>query len=526
MASITRRKPSDCMYREYIGSQGSTPRGLGVIVPEEETLLEGGSRLEHPPSRQYDHPQVESVSQEENSSYWMPGSRPQQTLTKTMLDTYALMRGRLGRGERGPLYQEGFTCKPWEPRPEDDDPKLSPTIPWETFDHEDKERPQKDPTPDLDGASVPRERTFSERLGQIGYVKINGKVTDPDSKTDVLNALNGNPGFSPRVPGFHGTLLSNVMNGTELDEYYTQFLLDVDNEEDPERDNEGNPLDNRINPATFMKWAAGAQKKARLNTAEIEGEVMERARQEELKGKKPPGNHRPLVWSALKPQYDEESGGAISPAYSVDEYPSPLMSPRGVNLSNVPRMFYHMLPEFNVMLARAAFHDGGIDLSMKASSETEIITDVSTMNINVNLANTGQWQLADALGDGNRELGMHRIDVIKLEFKTLMEERDTEVGKATEMILQLNSARDTVTRLGEMIFSRRYELTIPKRRARADQLLGEWKEHLRQQTARAAELTKSLGAELDTLRDVNVKLVGELQGLDKNSENDESWAEI
>ena len=160
-------------------------------------------------------------------------------------------------------------------------------------------------------------------------MKINGKVTDPDSKTDVLNALNGNPGFSPRVPGFHGPLLSNVMNGTELDEYYTQFLLDVDNEEDPERDNEGNPLDNRISPATFMKWAAGAQKKARLNTAEIEGEVVERARQEELKGKKPPGNHRPLVWSALKPQYDEESGGAISPAYSVDEYPSPLMSPRG-----------------------------------------------------------------------------------------------------------------------------------------------------------------------------------------------------
>ena len=189
-------------------------------------------------------------------------------------------------------------------------------------------------------------------------------------------------------------------------------------------------------------------------------------------------------------------------------------------------MFYHMLPEFNVMLARAAFHDGGIDLSMKASSETEIITDVSTVSININLANTGQWQLADALGDGNRELGMHRIDVIKLEFKTLMAERDTEVGKATEMILQLNSARDTVTRLGEMIFARRYELTIPKRRARADQLLGEWKEHLRQQTARAAEVTKSLGAELDTLRDVNVKLVGELQDLDQNSENDESWAEI
>lgn len=160
-------------------------------------------------------------------------------------------------------------------------------------------------------------------------MKINGQVTDPDSKTDVLNALNGIRGYAPRVPGFHGPLLSQVMNDAELGEYYTRFLLDVDNEEDPERDNEGNPLDNRISPVTFMKWASGAQKKVRLNTAEIEGEVVERARQEELKGEKPPGNHRPLVWSALKPQFDLELGGAISPAYSIDEYPSPLMSPRG-----------------------------------------------------------------------------------------------------------------------------------------------------------------------------------------------------
>lgn len=200
-----------------------------------------------------------------------------------------------------------------------------------TSDYEDKESKslQEAPTPDLSGNRAPRERTFSERLGQIGYVKINGTIADPDSKTDVLNALNGVPGCPPRVPGFHDPLLSNVMNNTELEEYYTWFLLDVDNEDDPERDNEGNPLDNRISPSTFIKWAAGARKKGRLNTAEIEWDVVERARQEELKGEKPPGNHSPLVWSALKPQYDEESGSAISPAYSVEEHPSPLMSPRG-----------------------------------------------------------------------------------------------------------------------------------------------------------------------------------------------------
>lgn len=195
-------------------------------------------------------------------------------------------------------------------------------------------------------------------------------------------------------------------------------------------------------------------------------------------------------------------------------------------MNNVPRMFYHMLPEFNLLLARSAFYDGGIDLSPDVSSETEIITDVSIMSIDINLTNTCQLQLADALGDGNRELGMHRMDVIQMEFQTLLEERDAEMGKATEMMLQLNSARDTVTRLEKMIFARRYELTIPRRRARADQLLGEWKEHLRQQAAKAAELTKLWGAELDTLRDVNVKLVAELQDLDHNSENEEDWTDV
>lgn len=120
------------MHREYIGSQDSPPRGLGVIIPE-ETVLEGGSRIEHASSREYDSPQVESLGKEEDVPYWMPGSGPQQTLTKTMLDAYALMRGRLGRGERGPLYRDGFIYKSWEPKPEDDDPKLSPTIPWESL---------------------------------------------------------------------------------------------------------------------------------------------------------------------------------------------------------------------------------------------------------------------------------------------------------------------------------------------------------------------------------------------------------
>lgn len=122
------------MNREYIDSQYSTPHGLGVIVPaEEQTLLDGGSRVEPSASREYDDPQPESTGQEETPPYWISGSRFQPTLTKTMLDTYALMRGRLDRGEQGPLYREDFAYKPWQPRPEDDDPKLSPTIPWETL---------------------------------------------------------------------------------------------------------------------------------------------------------------------------------------------------------------------------------------------------------------------------------------------------------------------------------------------------------------------------------------------------------
>lgn len=120
------------MHREYSDSRGSIPLGLGLIVPE-QTLLDGGSRLEHSLPRQNDDPQPASAIQEEHMPDSIPGSRPQQTLTRTMLNTYALMRGRLERGEQGPLYREGFTYNPWEPRPEDDNPKLSPKFLWETL---------------------------------------------------------------------------------------------------------------------------------------------------------------------------------------------------------------------------------------------------------------------------------------------------------------------------------------------------------------------------------------------------------
>jgi hypothetical protein len=176
---------------------------------------------------------------------------------------------------------------------------------------------------------MPRETAFSERLNQIGYLMINGKVTDPDSKEEVLNALDGIRGCSPPLPGFRVPLPSYIMSSTELKEYYIQFILDVDNEEDVDRDNEGNPLDNHISPGTFLEWAAGAQKIDNLDTAEIEIEAIRRARHEDSKGKKTPGSRRSLEWSALTPQYDEESGSTYSPVYSVDENPSPLMSPQG-----------------------------------------------------------------------------------------------------------------------------------------------------------------------------------------------------
>lgn len=57
-------------------------------------------------------------------------------------------------------------------------------------------------------------------------------------------------------------------------------------------------------------------------------------------------------------------------------------------MDHVPHMFYHMLPEVNLMLARAAYYDGGIDLSLKVSSRTEVITDVSKSTNSTGQADT------------------------------------------------------------------------------------------------------------------------------------------
>jgi hypothetical protein len=119
------------MYAKYINSYDSTPCGLGVMIPGEE-LLEYVPRVENPLSQKDDGLHTKPAGQQETSSQ-CPRSKLQQTLTKTMLDTYALMRGRLGRGDLGPLYRKGFFYRPWQLKPEDNDPKLSPIIPWGTL---------------------------------------------------------------------------------------------------------------------------------------------------------------------------------------------------------------------------------------------------------------------------------------------------------------------------------------------------------------------------------------------------------
>lgn len=331
------------MYGRVIPSSGPALHGLGVTFPQ-KTVLDNGTGFEHAQSEKGEESDIQPAEPEpqDGSNSKTFRSWPRQTPTKTMLDTYALLRGRLSGGGRGPLYREGFTYPMWKPKPEDIHPRISPPTAWghlyvsktstpfganNVSDYEDKEDEKMEyaPTPDLAKISESKRRTYSEILNWIGYLSINGKVTDPDSKMEVLRALAGIRGDSPPLPGFHESLLASVMCPSELEEYYIRFVLDVDNENDPDRDNEGNPLDYRISPDTFLKWAEGAKKKENPKTAEVE----ERVREEELKGAKPPGNPKTTRWSVLRPQYDEETGQPLSPTYSVDEHPSPLMSPQG-----------------------------------------------------------------------------------------------------------------------------------------------------------------------------------------------------
>jgi hypothetical protein len=389
---------------------GRSLNGLGVIIPQESKSIEDsqfGDLEWEDDERIHKGDEDDQPADFQNNLYpRKPRSAAGKAPTKTMLNAYVLMRGRQDTEERGPLYREGFIQPPWDQKPEDvrpGEPRISPPLPYgnlydslpvtllkanniSVYADKDPEEKGYAATPDLRKISDSRRRSSSEILNMMGYMKLNGKITDPDSKDDVFRALNGIRGDTPPIPGLNDRVTKRVhiMTPSELQKFYAHFVQDVS-------DDEGNPLHQRISPGTFRDWAEGAKKKKNPNTNRIE----ERVKAAEMKGEKPPGNSKYKKWSMHSPQFDQETGAILTPAYSIDEFPSPLRSPQskrskvictrvkwltvaGVDLDNVPSMLTYMLPEVGRMLARVTLYDGGdIEDPGEPPSELETITDVS-----------------------------------------------------------------------------------------------------------------------------------------------------
>jgi hypothetical protein len=77
------------------------------------------------------------------------------------------------------------------------------------------------------------------------------------------------------------------------------------------------------------------------------------------------------------PQFDLITGEQLSPVYSIDESPIPLLSPQGVNNNLYPQSFSYSYPLADLQYKRAAYYNAGIPTSPPVSSTIKSFTSVS-----------------------------------------------------------------------------------------------------------------------------------------------------
>jgi hypothetical protein len=96
----------------------------------------------------------------------------------------------------------------------------------------------------------------------FGYVMIEGKWVDPESEGALYKAYmdctEGHNATAAELPDFSRSRTSgpHIMTPEEEDRFYRDYVTDVTDE----TDGEGDPRALRISPATFARWATGAQK--------------------------------------------------------------------------------------------------------------------------------------------------------------------------------------------------------------------------------------------------------------------------
>lgn len=183
---------------------------------------------------------------------------------------------------------------------------------------------------------------FSGELGQanFGYFNINGRWVDPDNNAAVNAAVHGLPDPSlPSEQPSNVTRRAHILSEPDFGAEYGEFMGYVS-------DDEGDPRENRIAPDQFLQAVSGI---ALSNTSvsapfsehlvvEPSVSLLSQMYHNMLEALHNQGNVvRPKDKADELPkehkvvlQFDLETGEELSPDYSTDSFPRPLMSPQGM----------------------------------------------------------------------------------------------------------------------------------------------------------------------------------------------------
>ncbi|KAE8444429.1 hypothetical protein EG329_000520 [Mollisiaceae sp. DMI_Dod_QoI] len=313
---------------------------------------------------------------------------PRIAMTPSMLYTYASMRGRsslqgdpvhsalypvpkrwLGAGrviipmvkERGSMDElfRGATFF-WDPMvttPPGPQPPTPAVIPGPTM----KSKKAKPLTYLEHKATYPPSVGRNHYKGEMVYANF-GYVQDADTKAwiDPDSAgllrdeyiqriyIDGTEEKEERVlPDFQRSEKSGPRKITmeQQDEFYREYIEYVHDDVDAE----GDPRNYRISPATFARWAAGAQSGDHYHeeTYTTENTAWSKRAPSVLqeKDRRPKGN-----WIC----FDQETGSVMS-EYEVEKEPAVLTYSEGVDMSRIPTGFTRCLPAVARDLTRQAF---------------------------------------------------------------------------------------------------------------------------------------------------------------------------
>jgi outer membrane murein-binding lipoprotein Lpp len=286
-------------------------------------------------------------------------------------------------------------------------------------------------------------------------VEVDGELADP-----LVRDFEGDPRDGRITPN---TFLKWSVGAVRGDRYEFRTVEQLGEGEDKGDENESRLLGANLSPLKLSFGSPVSSIDRRLTTLELQT-TAQAATQDHDHGQDliygtPRGKGKQVAgtgqhsWQAMKqtprrrsaelpkltitvPQYDRNTGEPISPAYSLDESPIPMLSPAGINMRACPNQFAYSYPHAHRQHNRDEIYDAGLDAYSDAPDVEEGFTNVSDDLLSISprkpkqLLTSPQKGLLLALAAFNGPAAPNTLTTVRAAIQGLIQSRDNSTSQA------------------------------------------------------------------------------------------------